>query len=582
MIKKTLSIYWAIMRPHRLLWAISLFTGVLFFTGINVILPFLISKFIGSLTNVDGKSFNDFSAFLWAWGGVRFSLVIIGRIEIITTNIALTRTLRDIDLKSFSVTLAHSSDFFANNFTGSIVTKFNRFARSFDALSQAVVFEFTSLVVQIVFPFIILLYIAPTIAFIFLVWALIFGASLVYVHKKKIPQSRRVSEFDSRVTGAVADTITNALSVKMFSSFTSEFKSFTKLSQQKADARFKNLLYGDFIRVYKFIFITALELLIFIFTIQAVTSGSIDVADVVLIQLYVLQLVTSLWNFGKIVEKLEEALADATEMTEIYDLEPTILDVSKPDKFENILGSIKLKNVGFKYKGNREQAVFNSLDLDIPVGQKIGFVGPSGGGKTTLTKLLLRFMDVTNGKVTIDGINIADVSQDDLRRCIAYVPQEPLLFHRSIYDNILYGDPDASKEEVLKASKLAHADEFIKKLPYGYETLVGERGVKLSGGQKQRVAIARAMLKKAPILILDEATSALDSKSEKLITSALDKLMESRTTIVIAHRLSTIKKLDRIVVLTDGEAIEDGTHNELLKLNGLYSELWHHQHDDFL
>ena len=191
-------------------------------------------------------------------------------------------------------------------------------------------------------------------------------------------------------------------------------------------------------------------------------------------------------------------------------------------------------------------------------------------------------MDVNSGEIRLDNQNIALVTQDNLRENIAYVPQEPLLFHRSIIENIRYGDPNASDKEVLEAAKLAHADEFIQKLPSGYKTLVGERGVKLSGGQKQRVAIARAMLKKAPILILDEATSALDSKSEKLIVQALDTLMENRTTIVIAHRLSTIKKLDRIIVLTEDGIQEDGTHAKLLKNKGLYAELWSHQHDDFL
>lgn len=212
----------------------------------------------------------------------------------------------------------------------------------------------------------------------------------------------------------------------------------------------------------------------------------------------------------------------------------------------------------------------------------MALVGHSGGGKTTITMLLLRFMDIDRGQIRIDGQNIATVKQRQLRSSIAYVPQDPALFHRTLTENIRYGKLDASQEEVVRVAKMAHAAEFIDKLRHGYETLVGERGVKLSGGQRQRIAIARAMLKNAPILVLDEATSALDSESEKLIQDVLWKLMEGRTAIVIAHRLSTIQRMDRIVVLKEGKIVEQGTHQELLQKAGVYAKLWAHQSGGFL
>jgi ATP-binding cassette subfamily B protein len=220
--------------------------------------------------------------------------------------------------------------------------------------------------------------------------------------------------------------------------------------------------------------------------------------------------------------------------------------------------------------------------LHIKPGEKIGLVGPSGGGKSTLTRLLLRFEELTTGTITIDGQNIAEITQASLREAISYVPQEPLLFHRPILENIAYGRPTATPAEVRAAAKAAHAADFIKDLPHGYDTIVGERGVKLSGGQRQRIAIARAILKDAPLLILDEATSALDSESEVLIQDALWKLMQKRTAIVIAHRLSTIQKMDRILVLEDGAIVEEGTHKQLLKLGGTYARLWGHQSGGFL
>jgi ATP-binding cassette subfamily B protein len=204
-------------------------------------------------------------------------------------------------------------------------------------------------------------------------------------------------------------------------------------------------------------------------------------------------------------------------------------------------------------------------------------VGESGAGKSTFVSLLLRFVEPEDGKIVIDGENIACLRQDDLRRAIAYVPQEPLLFHRSLRENIKYGNSDASEEEMRVAVKRAHATDFIEKLPQGYDTLVGEKGIKLSGGQKQRIMISRAILKKAPILVLDEATSSLDSRSEKLIQSALEELMRNRTTIVIAHRLSTLKQMDRIIVFDNGKIVEDGGHKDLLNKKGKYYELWQHQ-----
>jgi ATP-binding cassette subfamily B protein len=226
--------------------------------------------------------------------------------------------------------------------------------------------------------------------------------------------------------------------------------------------------------------------------------------------------------------------------------------------------------------------LFNGLSLKINGGEQVGFVGPSGSGKTTLTRLLLRFVDIQSGSILFDDQDISKVTQESLRQSVAYVPQEPLLFHRSIRENIAYGKPKATEKEIIKAAKQAHAWEFITKMPGGLDTVVGERGIKLSGGQRQRIAIARAIIKDAPILVLDEATSALDSESETLIQDALGKLMKGRTSIVIAHRLSTIAKLDRIVVLKAGAIAEQGSHEQLVLANGSYAKLWKHQSGGFI
>jgi ATP-binding cassette subfamily B protein len=260
----------------------------------------------------------------------------------------------------------------------------------------------------------------------------------------------------------------------------------------------------------------------------------------------------------------------------------SVKDPINPQAININKGAIEFNDVSFKYDDSN--SLFKNFNIVIARGQKVGLVGPSGGGKSTITKLLLRLMDIQKGQISIDGQDISQIRQDELREHIAYVPQEPILFHRSLKENIAYGNPSASDEDIIKASKSSHADEFIKDLKDGYDTLVGERGVKLSGGQRQRIAIARAMLKtKSPILLLDEATSALDSENEKLIQDGLWRLMQNRTVIVIAHRLSTIQHMDRILVIDKGSVIEDGRHQELiLKKDGVYAKLWQRQSGGFI
>jgi ATP-binding cassette, subfamily B, bacterial len=277
--------------------------------------------------------------------------------------------------------------------------------------------------------------------------------------------------------------------------------------------------------------------------------------------------------------KFMKSASDMKEVIDIFEITPDILDPENPEKLKMPSGHIIFKDVSFQYQMGEE--VLINFNLNIASGERVGIVGHSGAGKSTLTKLLLRFNDVTSGAITIDGQDIRNITQDDLRSVISYVPQEPILFHRPIKENIAYGKPDARDEEIAEVARKAHADEFISKLPHGYDTLVGERGVKLSGGERQRVAIARAMLKDSPILMLDEATSSLDSVSEHYIQDAFTELMKGKTTIVIAHRLSTIQKMDRIIVLDKGIIAEEGTHSELLAKNGIYADLWNHQTGGF-
>lgn len=297
---------------------------------------------------------------------------------------------------------------------------------------------------------------------------------------------------------------------------------------------------------------------------------------------YLQRIAAQLFTLGELVNGYDKLLLQAAPMTEMLTEPAKIIDSNNSKNLIVSRGNIELKDVSFAYDDAKDIQVISGVNLQVGPGQKVGLVGTSGAGKSTITKLLMRFDDVTSGIILIDGQDISKISQKSLRHAISYVPQEPLLFHRSLRDNIIYGKLDASDDEINQAVKAANANEFISKLPHGLDTIVGERGVKLSGGQRQRIAIARAILKDAPILVLDEATSALDSESEKLIQKSLETLMKNRTSIVIAHRLSTIAKLDRIIVLDEGRIVEDGTHTELLKANKTYAKLWSHQSGGFI
>lgn len=491
------------------------------------------------------------------------------------------KAMYDLSCKAFDTISAQSMQFHSDRFSGSLVSQTNKFVGAYERLMDEFFWNVFPVTLDLTMIVIVLAPRVPLFALGIIVLVIIFMIISAVWFKKLAPIHEQEAKMSNKCTGQLADSVSNIVSVKSYAREKYESGRYARFQSDWYKAIFESLKQNTK-RNYFFDGVGAgLTILVVVFMMGAQDWFGVSVATLILLVNYSQNIIIDLWDIHSVFKSFNRVFGDAREMTEILDMKDDVVDMPGAKKLEIKKAEIDFHDITFKHKDAKEP-IFKDFSLLIKPGTRVGLVGISGSGKTTLTKLLLRFADVSKGEILIDGQNIRDVTQHSLREAIAYVPQESSLFHRSVYDNIAYGRPGASKEEVLKAAKLANADEFIKKLPDGYETMVGERGVKLSGGQRQRIAIARAILKDAPILVLDEATSALDSESEALIQEALGNLMKGRTSIVVAHRLSTIAGLDEIVVLNDGKIVEQGTHAELLRRGGEYQKLWSRQSGAFL
>lgn len=478
--------------------------------------------------------------------------------------------------------MSRSVDFHANNFGGSLVSQTNKLLGGYVRLQDSTIYQAYPMFVGIAIACVIIYPRSPLYVFGLLVFCVLYIIVALLLAKRIFGYLAKFSETESKQTGILADAITNVSVIKSFARKNYEEKRFYAATE-RTKSHLRRFARAHQMQMNSQGFLNRMiSSFALIAAIIAVTRYNANIPTIFLIFTYTATIVEGLFEFGNsTLRSYNRALSDASELSTTLTQTPEILDAEQPEALRMSKGAVEFTNVTFTHNG-AEDAIFENFSLAIKPGEKIGLVGHSGSGKTTFTRVLQRFSDIDNGDVRIDGQDISSVTQEDLHSVIAYVPQEPLLFHRSIRENIAYGNLEASQAEIKNAAKDAHATEFIDLLPQGYETLVGERGVKLSGGQRQRVAIARAMLKNAPILVLDEATSALDSESEVLIQDALWKLMEGRTAIVIAHRLSTIQKMDRIIVLDNGTIVEEGRHEDLLAKNGTYAKLWAHQSGGFM
>lgn len=581
--RKIFKYLWVFIRPYRLAFFSLFFFIFLRISFTLLLIPYGYKSIIDvlSLNNIDVATRSNVAFLFLIPMGVGFVIsTFANRYREFVYIRLLSNGIRDIYNFSFLKLTNHSYKFFSDNFSGSLVAKVKRLARAFEVINDIILGTFWFIIVFITGSTIVLYFQSKILAIYIIVWSLVYAFFVLFFVRQKIQLDIKEAEADSRITGVLSDSIANILNIKIFSSTKREFTYFQKSSDFLKDRIYAAFKFGVIRSSFQAFFMILFQVFILYTMVNLWKMGEITLGVFTLTYVYLFSIMERIWELSEGTTKFMKAMSDVKEVVDIFETEVGVRDISNPEPCRIKNGVIEFKNVSFGY--TEETEVLSNFDLKIKKGEKVGLVGHSGSGKSTITKLLLRFVDISSGEILIDGQNISHITQNDLRNTVSYVPQESILFHRSIKENIGYSKNNPTDEEIIFVATRAHAHEFIISLPKGYETKVGERGVKLSGGERQRVAIARAMLKDSPILVLDEATSSLDSISESYIQEAFNELMKGKTTIVIAHRLSTIKKMDRIIVLDKGQVVEEGTHKELLEKGGLYTNLWEHQTGGFL
>lgn len=586
MTRRTLHYYWQVTRRHFGLFSLLMISTFLFVALLSYGNPYVMSLIVDKVSAgpvSSGEVLSTFGPFIIALIAINVFGQAASKLQDFAMYKLQIAASYDLATMSFDALCNQSMSFHSNRFGGTLVSQTTKFMSAYQLLLETVTFPFLPVVCSVVFTCVILAPRVPVYVAILMVLLAVYAAVSYYMYKRILHLNEKAASAQNHLSGELSDSVANILAVKTYGREAYERSLF--------DAANKDVVARDSKRMWASLtrgIITACITVVIMSVVTVFIAGGnawygITPGTLVMMFTYTYT-VTNQFNFiNNGLQRFNRAFGDASGMTATLDEPRLVADLPDASDLRVREGRIDFENIGFWYTdGAVRTRVFNEFDLHIPAGQRVGLVGASGAGKTTLTKLLLRLSDIQEGRILVDGQDISQCTQQSLRRSIAYVPQESLLFHRSVAENIAYGRPDASMEEIREAARRANALEFIEKLPQGFDTVTGERGVKLSGGQRQRIAIARAMLADCPVLVLDEATSALDSESEKMVQDALAELMRGRTSIVVAHRLSTVASLDRIVVLDDGGIAEDGSHADLIEADGAYAHLWNRQTGTYL
>jgi ATP-binding cassette subfamily B protein len=578
--KQLLPFTWHFLKPYKgtviLFILLALLAG--FWGPFNSL---LIKSFINTLA---AKTSQDLSSLYWIAGLLVLNFIVFDNITWRTLgylNYKYEAVIKNqIISQTFEYVLGGSTQFFQDNLSGKIASQLTTLAENLETILYRVSVDFLRGASLLVVSFITAYFVNALFFYILFLWFIAFASFSIWMSARLVQLSDDHASAESQLSGQLVDSLANQSNIRIFS---------RKIYEVERMNTFFSLVQRAFQRKELFIvllccaqggMIAVMIGLASITLIHLYGKGLVSIGDFALILGLSMELGHMMWYTMYQVDQFNQALGKARQSLNALVIPHEIQDKNNASPLVVTQGKIEFSNVKFHYQGG--YSLFQNKSVTIEPGQKVGLVGYSGGGKSTFVNLILRLYEVVDGQILIDGTNVSNVTQESLRQAIAMIPQDPTLFHRSLMDNIRYGKTNASDEDVILASKKAHAHEFIRLLPGGYETLVGERGVKLSGGQRQRIAIARAILKNAPILILDEATSQLDSITESNIQESLWELMQGKTTLVVAHRLSTLLHMDRILVFDKGHIIEDGTHIELLNRGGLYKTLWDAQVGGFL
>ncbi|KJK33869.1 ABC transporter ATP-binding protein [Lentzea aerocolonigenes] len=574
-----LRLYGKELRRHGFLSAGALVSPALGVTCQLYLAPLAVGGLVGKLAGGGDTSLGAVLPYVLAFGGLMLLSELLWRIGMHCLNRVDGRGIENLSALAMDELLRKDAAFFHDNFAGSLTKRVLSFAFRFEDFVDTLAFKIFANLIPLGFACVVLWSYHPVLVAVLVGLILVTGCVVAPLirHRQRLVDQREAAI--AQVSGHVSDTLTNMDTVRAFAAERREGAEHRTRAAKQRTLALRSWDYNN-LRIDTVIAPLSVLTNVLGLVVAIGVSGGIGVEAIVVTFAYFGNATRIMFEFNQIYRQVESALTEAAQFTELLLDPPTVLDPLHPEPLLVKDSRVQFENVVFTHGG--DEPLFDGLDLDIPAGTRIGLVGRSGGGKTTLTRLLLRLMDVDRGRVLIGGQDIARLSQADLRGLIAYVPQDPAMFHRTLRENIAFARPGATDAEILRAAHAAHVTEFVDALPDGFDTMVGERGIKLSGGQRQRVALARAILRDAPILLLDEATSALDSESEVLVQEALWRLMEGRTAIVVAHRLSTVVRMDRLIVLDRGRIVEQGTHAELLDAEGTYAKLWRHQSGGFL